>query len=368
MTANCQLPAEADLAGEVLHHVEARGDPALAAELRAAAERARTYAARAQAPGTKRVYRSAWRQYGAWCGRLGFDPLAGDPEVVRLYLAAAGESRAAATLEVHLSAILQAHRLIGRPLDARDPRIATVMEGLRRNQSLRAKRQATPLTLADLRALVRAQPDTDLGLRNRALLLTGFGGALRRSEIVALDLDDLQWVEQGVVLTIRRSKTDQTGRGAAVAIARAADPDLCAARTLASWLRCRRAQIAGQSDSEGRHPLFVRFSKSDRMRPARLDGRAVSRLVKSGAEGCGLTDTDLHVAFGLAGGRDAPHYAGHSLRAGLLTAAAEAGVPLHDVMRHSRHRSVEQARVYMRSAELWEANASAAVLGGPEKG
>ena len=190
-------------------------DPDRADEIRELAAQAAVYATQARGPGTLRAYRSAWRQYDAWCVRLGLPALSGDPRLVGMYLTAAAERLAAATLQVHLAAIVTAHRLVGLSLDPGHPSIALLLDGIRRRKGTRPARQATPISPAMLARMVGAQPGTPLGLRNRAILLAGFGGALRRSEIVGLDVGDLEFVDgRGVVLTVRRSKTDQHGAGA----------------------------------------------------------------------------------------------------------------------------------------------------------
>ena len=176
-------------------------DPDRADEIRDLAAQAAVYATQARGSGTLRAYRSAWRQYEGWCTRLGLPALSGDPRLVGMYLTAAAERLAAATLQVHLAAIVTAHRLVGLSLDPGHPSIALLMDGIRRRRGTRPARQATPITPAMLACMVRAQPETPLGLRNRAILLAGFGGALRRSEIVGLDVGDLEFVEgRGVVL------------------------------------------------------------------------------------------------------------------------------------------------------------------------
>src|SRR4051794_39766302 len=218
-------------------------DPDRADEIREVAAQAAVYATQARGPGTLRAYRSAWRQYDAWCVRLGLPALSGDPRLVGMYLTAAAERLAAATLQVHLAAIVTAHRLVGLSLDPGHPSIPLLLDGIRPRQGTRPSRQATPISPAMLARMVRAQSDTPLGLRNRAILLAGFGGALRRSEIVGLDVGDLEFVDgRGVVLTVRRSKTDQHGAGAAVAIWRSDDPDLCAPTALRRWLEHRTAR------------------------------------------------------------------------------------------------------------------------------
>ncbi|HYF89777.1 tyrosine-type recombinase/integrase [Azospirillum sp.] len=332
-------------------------DPRRVDEIRELAGQAAAYASNARGPGTLRAYRSAWRQYTAWCERLGFPPLCGDPRLVGMYLTAAAERLAVATLQVHLAAIVTAHRLVGLSLDPGHPSIALLLDGIRRRKGTRPARQAAPISPAMLAAMVRAQPGTPLGLRNRAILLAGFGGALRRSEIVALDAGDVSFVDgKGVVLTIRRSKTDQHGAGEAVAIWFSDDTDLCAPTALHRWLEHRRAERADA-------PLFVGLRASGALIDKRLSDKAVARLVKDTAEAIGDGDPGLiERRFGaLAVGMER-RYSGHSLRAGLATAAAEAEAQLHDVMRQTRHKSVEVARRYMRSADLWRNNVTERVM------
>src|SRR4051812_25732876 len=261
-----------------------------------------------------------------------------------MYLTAAAE---------RLAAIVTAHRLVGLSLDPGHPSIALLLDGIRRRKGTRPARQATPISPAMLARMVRAQSDTPLGLRNRAILLAGFGGALRRSEIVGLDVGDLEFVD-GVVLTVRRSKTDQHGAGAAVAIWRSDDPDLCAPTALRRWLEHRAARHADD-------PLFVGLRAGDVMTGTRLSDKAVVRLVRDTAEAVGDGDPGLmERTFGNLAVSVQRSYSGHSLRAGLATAAAEA--ELHDVMRQTRHKSIEVARRYMRSADLWRNNVTEKVM------
>jgi integrase len=256
-----------------------------------------------------------------------------------MYLTAAAERLAVATLQVHLAAIVTAHRLVGLSLDPGHPSIALLMDGIRRRRGTRPARQATPITPAMLARMVRAQPATPLGLRNRAILLAGFGGALRRSEIVGLDVGDLEFVEgRGVVLTVWRSD----------------DPDLCAPTALRRWLEHRTPRDADD-------PLFIGLRAGGIMTATRLSDKAVVRLVRDTAEAVGDGDPGLmERTFGSLAVGATRSYSGHSLRAGLATAAAEA--ELHDVMRQTRHKSVEVARRYMRSADLWRNNVTEKVM------
>ena len=194
--------------------------------------RAAAYAVHAKGAGTQRAYRSAWIQYQAWCESVEREPLANDSaDTVALYLPTlADRGLAIASIRLHLSAIRYAHQLAGLRLDTQHPRLAMVMEGTARTLGARPTRQAAPAVPDLLRRMLAAcPPPTDpMGARNRAMLLIGFGAALRRSELVALDLEDVEESDRGLLLTIRRSKTDQHGKGAQVAIVAAeSEPTFC---------------------------------------------------------------------------------------------------------------------------------------------
>jgi hypothetical protein len=220
------------------------GGAAHAMELEALSARAAVYATRARGEGTRRAYRSAWLCYEAWCRTLGRDPLDGNPDTVAMYITRrADDGLAISSIRVALAAIRTAHLLAGIGLDLRQPRFAMVLEGVVRSRGTRPLRQATPAVPDLLRRMLVAlpAPESSLGVRNRAMLLLGFGAALRRSELVALGMGDVEPVPgRGLRLLIRRSKTDQHGRGQTVAIwANPANPLLCPAAALAIWLGLR---------------------------------------------------------------------------------------------------------------------------------
>ena len=319
-----------------------RVDPAKAEELLQLAAQAAVYVTNARGAGTLRAYRSAWKLYCAWCDDLGFPPLNSDPRVVSLYTVKASERLAISTLRVHLAAIATAHRLAGQPIDLKHPSIALVLDGMARSQAKRPKRVASPLAVDALAELVRRQPDTPLGVRNRALLLIGFFAALRRSELVALDIGDaVDMPGKGLKIILRRSKTDQYGDGQEIGICAAETPSLCA---LTAW----RAWMALRYDAGLDRPLFTAVRKNGAVTERRLSDKAVERLLKDGARALKLPD--------------AIRYTGHSLRAGLATAAAEEDAQLHDIMRQTRHRSVEVVRRYLRSRDLWRNNVTEKVV------
>src|SRR5689334_2888628 len=265
-------------------------------ELADLAHRATQYAVRARGDGTRRAYRSAWAGYVAWCRDLGREPLAGDPETIAMYAVRRADAGCAlSTIRVDLAAIATAHRLAGVPLDLRDARLAPVLEGIARTKGARPQRQAAPAVPDVLRAMLAAlgsetAPGKDALLaRDRAMLLLGFGAALRRSELVGLRIGDVTAVPgRGLRILVRRSKTDQQGRGQEVAVwANPAEPGFCPAAALDTWLSHRQeAADLQDADSEAarvERPLFCGLTKAGRLTGAALSDKAVVRLVKQAA-------------------------------------------------------------------------------------
>jgi len=336
--------------------IDPAGSPgALSAALQDLHEHAAGYATRARGPGTLRTYRSAWRAWEAWCASFGRPPLSGEPRLLAMYAVhCADRGLTVSSLRVHLAAILAAHRLAGLPLDAGDPRLAMVVEGIVRSRGTRPRRQAAAAVPATLRQMLagRPAPPSPMGLRDRALLLLGFAAALRRSELVALCLGDVTPVAvRGLRVLVRRSKTDQRGAGQEVAIrANYAEPALCPVVALQAWLLVRHggADLDGLSPEDAAEaPLFVGMSKAGRLSAHRLSDRAVSRLVGQAARDAGLERPE--------------RFSGHSLRAGFATAAGEAGVDLARLMRQTRHRSADTALGYLRPTDMWRNNPTQAV-------
>jgi len=333
------------------------GGAGRAAELEALSARAAAYATRARGPGTLRAYRSAWHGYETWCRSLGREPLDGDPDTVAMYVTKrADHGLAVSSIRVALAAIRTAHLLAGIPLDLRQPRFAMVLEGVVRSRGTRPRRQAIPAVPGVLRRMLGALPSpaAPLGVRHRAMLLIGFGAALRRSELAALQLGDAEAVPgRGLRLLVRRSKTDPHGRGQEVAIwANPAEPLLCPAAALNAWLSLRtEAPDLAPTLSAAEHrerPLFCAMTKSGRLTGEALSDKAVARLVKQAAAAAGL---------------DPARFSGHSLRAGLATAAGDAGAGLADLMRQTRHTSTEVALGYLRPADLWRNNVTEGLFG-----
>ena len=298
------------------------------------ASAAHAYVEAARAPRTRQAYRAQWAQFLAFCEAHCLAPLPAAPATVALYLTGRAQAgRKVATLAQALAAISQAHQLAGFASPRTSAVVHETFQGIRRQHGS-APSQKAPLLDTQLHALLAILDDTPglLALRDRALLLVGFAGAFRRSELVALQVDDLRFGPAGVLACLRRSKTDQEGHGRDVALPFASHASRCPVRTLERWLTL--ASIATG-------PVFRSVDRHGNVRGA-LSGRDVARVVKRTAAAAGLDPRPL---------------AGHSLRAGLATSAAHAGKSAHTIMKTTGHRSVATVYKYIRDADLFRDHA-----------
>ena len=311
--------------------------PLLAGEVAAAA----AYRRRAKAANTTRAYASDWRQFEAWCDKRGLEALPARAEAVATYLAVLAQAgKADSTIGRHLAAIGWQHRQQGHvPPTARDARmvIADTLAGLRRAARARPSHKKAAIAAADLVTMINSVRGIgSKAVRDRAVLALGLASALRRSELVALQLADVQLVKEGARLTIRHSKTDQDGEGQAIAIPHG--QTILPVARLKAWLAVR-------GDTPG--PLFTRFSAQGALTGLAMSDRAVARLVQKYAALTGL---------------DAVTIGAHSLRAGILTEAARAGASLPKMQEVSRQKKLEVLLGYIRSAELFEDHAGEGFL------
>jgi integrase len=237
------------------------------------------------------------------------------------------------TLQRRLAAISQMHQQTGFASPTRAWAVQQFLSGLRRELGVAPVRKRAVLT-ADLKQMLQELPDGILGMRDRALLLLGFAGAFRRSELVALDVADLEERRDGLVVQIRKSKTDQEGEGRAVGIPRSEDPQTCPIAAVRNW-----QEASGISEGA----LFRRVNRHGKMLPNRLSAEAVAIVVKRYASQLGF---------------DPNEFGGHSLRAGLATSAAAAGKSERAIMNQTGHRSVTTVRRYIREGSLFLDNAA----------
>jgi site-specific recombinase XerD len=263
-------------------------------------EQAKEYIRASKAENTLRGYQSDWREFCAWCESHGLCPLPAGPESVAPYIAECAGRLKVGSIQRRLNAITEAHKAVGVESPTHHAMVANTMKGIRRTLGTAAAQKAPTLT-DDIRAMIEATAAGNIGARDRALILLGFAGAFRRSELIGLDVEDCTFGKDGLTVTLRRSKTDQDCVGRKVGIPYGSNPETCPVRMLQAWM-----ELPGIVSG----PVFRSINRHGQIQPGRLSGIDVARIVKKLAERAGL---------------DAAKYASHSLRAGHCTSAAIAG-------------------------------------------
>jgi integrase len=296
--------------------------------------KSQAYQDAADAASTLRAYAADLANFEGWCARHGFAAMPATPEVVGAWLAAAGEGYAMPTLRRRVAAIARACGVAGHPLDTKHPAIRETLRGIGRRHGSPARRAAA-LTTTEIRKLTRACGTDLAGGRDRALFLLGFAGALRRSELVGLDVGHVTWTDEGLTLLLERSKTDKDGEGAEIVIPRGRADDTCPVAALKAWLE--QAEITAG-------PLFRKVNRGGVVETARLSTDGVRQILLRRAAAAGLKGTL------------AEPVSPHGLRAGFVTTAYRNGVPDEEIMGHTRHRSLTTMRGYVRRAKLSNAS------------
>ena len=292
--------------------------------------KSKAYQAAADAPATLRAYAADLAHFKAWCEAHGFQPMPASSETVGAYLAATGLGYALPTLRRRVAAIARAHRIAKQPLDTKHPAIRETLRGIARTHGEPARRSAA-LTTPEIRRLIEVCSDDLAGIRDRALILIGFAGALRRSELVGLDDAHVRPTPTGLRLMIPRSKTDTAGEGAEVGITCGSQADTCPVRALHAWL-------GAAAITDG--PIFRRVTQWGTVGTQRLHPDAVRQILTRWAVAAGITGTLLEPVTP------------HGMRAGFVTTAYRNGVSDEEIMGHTRHRSLTTMRSYVRRAKL----------------
>jgi len=281
-----------------------------------------------------RAYRADWAHFEGWCRvkRLRWFPA--EAATVGLYVAELARTHKTSTITRRLAAISRYHRDRNwyNPASLKFAAISEVIRGIRREKETRPDAKSA-LTTSELRAMVCALPPTPRGKRDACLLLVGFAGGFRRSELAALDMADVEDTTDGLKVLIRSSKTDQTGEGRAIGIPYGGDPRTCPVRAYRAWVKA-------SGITEG--PIFRHFHNQT-MGTKGISAQTVAPVVKHAAERAGLDPVGL---------------SGHSLRSGLATTAARNGASERSIMRQTGHKSVQMVRRYIHEAELFRDNAA----------
>ena len=273
-----------------------------------------------------RAYQADMKHFMAWGGRI-----PASPECVARYLACHADHLACSTLSRRLVAIARAHAAQGLASPTDSVLVRATLQGVRRSRGS-AVRQVAALQKTQVLQMVRGLTGLR-GLRDKAMLLIGFASALRRSELVALNVEDVRFTNEGTIIRLRRSKTDQEGHGRDIAIPRVGGRN-CPSRNLLAWL-----QASGISTGA----LFRRINRYDQLLPQRLTAQSVALIVKQRAALAGL---------------DSKLYSGHSLRAGFVTNAAKGGASSASIRGQTGHKSDAMVQRYIRDSQLFTGNAN----------
>jgi integrase len=339
-----QLPKLADGPGEL-------ADPELLDELEHSLGRLEEFASKSKAENTIRAYAADLEDFRHWCDRYGREWLPAEPETIGLYLGAKADELSLATLERRLAAIASVHKEEGydSPATVAEGPLRPIWKGIVREKT-RQQDGATPLLVEDLKKIVEHLPRyngsddgptgrlTLTSLRDRAILLVGWTGALRRSEIVALNTQDLEFIPgEGVNITIRQSKTDQEAAGMTKGLPYGSNKETCPVTALRTWIQAAARHVEGPFDG----PIFRRFYRGESIGSTALTAQYVSKILKRHAERVGL---------------EPEGYSAHSLRAGFITQAIRAGKAERRVKEHSGHKSWETFNRYVEKAGTFQDN------------
>lgn len=281
--------------------------------------------------GTKRGYQNDIDHFEAWGGVI-----PASSEMIATYLAELSATYKTATIVRRVTALSKAHEATGAPNPTKSEIVKATLRGIKRTNGT-ASREAKPVLREDLFQMLDCMGDSAKDMRDKALLLLGFAGAFRRSELVSLNVADLEHVRQGIIVTLRRSKTDQEGRGRKIGIP-FGRLRWCPVRQLAEWLENASIQNG---------PLFRSVNRHGQVASQRLSGEAVCVIVKQRTEAAGF---------------DPSAYSGHSLRAGLATSAAIAGASAWKIRQQTGHSSDAMLNRYIRDGDMFTSNAAGAVL------
>jgi site-specific recombinase XerD len=286
---------------------------------------------------TLRAYKSDFTDFSLFCAKNGFKSLPSKPNVISLYLThLSTKDIKMSTLKRRLVSIGVIHKLKGHYLDTKHPSIIENIMGIKRRKGSSQKGKK-PILISNLKILIKAidnqKNDEIKKLRDRTIILIGFSGGFRRNEIVSLNYDDLEFMPEGLKITLRRSKTDQYGEGSLKGLPYFDNPEYCPVLSIKKWLDFSKINTG---------PVFRRFNKGSKLSEKRLTDQTVALLIKQYLELAGINSRN---------------FSGHSLRSGFATSAAESGAEERSIMAMTGHKSTEMVRRYIKEANLFKNNA-----------
>ena len=289
-----------------------------------------------KANNTLRAYKSDFKDFGAFCAKNGLNSLPTEPKIVSLYLTHLSKNSKISTLRRRLVSISMVHKMKGHYLDTKHPIIVENLMGIRRVIGS-IQRGKKPILINHLKLIIdtinQQKTEEIKKLRDKSLILVGFGGGFRRTELVSIDYQDLEFVPEGLKITIKKSKTDQFGEGMIKGLPYFTSDNYCPVKNLNKWLKISKIKSG---------PIFRRFSKGLSLTNKRLTDQSVVLLIKK----------YLNLA-----GMENKNFAGHSLRSGFATVAAESGADERSIMAMTGHKTTQMVRRYIREANIFKNNA-----------
>ena len=289
-----------------------------------------------KANNTLRAYKSDFKDFAAFCAKHGFKSLPSEPKIISLYMTHLSKNLKISTLRRRLVSISMVHKLKGHYLDTKHPIIIENLMGIKRLKGSIQKGKK-PLLINNLKSIINVvnelKIDEKKKLRDKSIILIGFGGGFRRNEIISINHEDLEFVPEGLKITVRRSKTDQFGEGMVKGLPYFNNEIYCPVKNLQKWLEISQIKSG---------PIFRRFAKGLSLTNKRLTDQSVVLLMKEYLNLAGIENKN---------------FAGHSLRSGFATVAAESGADERSIMAMTGHKSTQMVRRYIREANLFKNNA-----------
>ena len=277
-----------------------------------------------KAANTLRAYRSDYKDFSLFCNKNGFNSLPSEPKVLSLYLTYLSSSSKFSTLKRRLASISVIHKMKGHYIDIKHPLIIENLLGIKRVKGSNQKSKK-PILINDLKLIIKAIDASNIKysrkLRDKAIILVGFSGGFRRSEIVAIEYDDIEFVSEGVKIFVKRSKTDQSGEGMTKGIPYFYNEVYCPVKTLKNWIN---------QSNQKKGKIFD------------LSDKSIALLIKKYTSLAGL---------------DESKYSGHSLRSGFATSTAESGAEERNIMAMTGHKTTQMVRRYIKESNLFKNNA-----------
>ncbi len=289
-----------------------------------------------KAKNTLRAYKSDFRDFETFCSQHSFNSLPTEPKIISLYLTKLSKNSKISTIKRRLVSISMVHKLKGHYLDIKHPVVVENLMGIKRIKGSFQKGKK-PILISHLKSIINIIDELKIDeikkLRDKSIILVGFGGGFRRTELISIDHEDLEFVSEGLKIRIQRSKTDQFGEGMIKGIPYFTNEIYCPVINLKKWLEISKIKSG---------PIFRRFSKGSSITNNRLTDQSVVLLIKKYLNLAGIENTN---------------FSGHSLRSGFATVAAEFGADERSIMAMTGHKTTQMVRRYIREANIFKNNA-----------